>query len=97
MVNFSLGKARKVAWDVAINHAPLDGPGRQSHLERVDLAAALLGRAILQPPALLTTASLLVIRGREISTTARVIDILMDVHPLPYAQTRDSVTFNPAL
>jgi hypothetical protein len=97
LVNFNVDVARRVAWDVATSHAPLDAAGRQAHLERVDLAAALLGRAILQPPALMTTAGLLAIRGRETNTTARVIDMLMDVHPLPYAEMRNETTFTPAL
>jgi hypothetical protein len=88
LVNFNLRIARTVAWNVATMHASLAAADQQSHLERVDLAAAAFGRAILQPPALLTTAGLLIVRGRETSTTARVIDMLMDIHPLPYAVTR---------
>jgi hypothetical protein len=92
LVSFNLGIARRIAWDVATAHAGLGESERQGHLEKVDLAAAAFGRAILQPPALLTTAGLLVIRGRETSTTARVIDMLMDVHPLPYEVTRSGLT-----
>lgn len=87
LARFNLTIARRVAWEVATNHAPLEADAQQSHLERVDFAAALLARAILQPP-ILTAAGLLVIRARETSTTARVIDMLADVHPLPYAMTR---------
>ena len=89
LAGFNVQVARKVAWEVATRHAPLDADAQQQHLERVDLAAALLGRVILRPP-LLTAAGLLVIRGRETSTTARVIDMLTDVHPLPYALTRET-------
>ena len=96
LANFNMKIARRVAWEVASRHAPLEAEAQQRHLERVDLAAALLGRAILQPP-LLTTAALLVVRGRETSTTARVIDILTDVHPLPYALTRETPTLTQAL
>jgi hypothetical protein len=87
LAGFNMTVARRVAWDVATHHAPLEPEAQQPHLERVDLAAALLARAILQPP-LLTSAGLLLIRARETSTSARVIDILADVHPLPYAITR---------
>jgi len=87
LARFNVTIARQVAWQVATNHASLEADAQQSHLERVDLAAALMARAILQPP-LLTTAGLLLIRARETSTTARVIDMLADVHPLPYAITR---------
>jgi len=90
LARFNVTVARRVAWAVASNHAPLEIEAQQSHLERVDLAAALLGRAMLHTP-LLTSAGLLLIRGRETSTTARVIDMLGDVHPLPYAMTRPSI------
>ena len=90
LVMFDMKVARRIAWDVATRHAPLASPAQQSHLERVDLAAALVGRAILQPP-LLTTAALLMVRARETTATAKVIDMLGDVHPLPYAMTRSLV------
>jgi len=48
----------------------------------IDLAAAAFGRALLYPP-LLTTAALLLVRGRETTTARDVIDILCEVHPLP--------------
>ena len=82
LARFNVTIARHVAWEVATNHAPLEADAQQSHLERVDLAAALLGRALSKPP-LLTSAGLLLIRARETSRTARVIDILADMHPLP--------------
>jgi len=90
LVGFNLRIARNVAWDVANRLAPIDQAAWQPHIDAVDLKAALLGRAIVMPP-LLTSAALLVVRGRETSTTARVIDVLMDVHPLPYDLTRDEV------
>jgi hypothetical protein len=89
LARFNVTIARQVAWAVATNHASLEADAQQSHLERVDLAAALIARAILQPP-ILTSAGLLLIRARETSTTARVIDMLADVHPLPYAITRSA-------
>jgi hypothetical protein len=91
LARFNVNVARRVAWAVATNHAGLEADAQQAHLERIDLAAALLGRAIVQPP-LLTTATLLLIRARETSATARVIDMLADVHPLPYAMTRNAGT-----
>lgn len=79
---FNLDLARNVAWSVAERLAPLDPDDQQLHIDAVDLAAALLGRALLYPP-LLTSAALLLVRGRETSTAADVIDILCEVHPLP--------------
>ena len=90
LVGFNLRIARKVAWDVANRLAPIDQAAWQPDIEAVDLQAALLGRALAMPP-VLTSAALLVVRARETSTTARIIDVLMDVHPLPYALTRDEV------
>jgi hypothetical protein len=80
--SFKLRLARNVAWAVAEKLAPLD-PAQQAHeIQKLDLAAELFGRALLYPP-LLTTAALLLVRGRETSTVQEVIDILCEVHPLP--------------
>jgi hypothetical protein len=79
---FNLRLARDVAWRVAERLAPLDPGAQASAIEKIDLAAALLGRAMLYPP-VLTTAALLLVRGRETSTVQDVIDILCEVHPLP--------------
>jgi hypothetical protein len=78
---FNMRLARNVAWSVAEKLAPLDAAGQGPHIEKIDLAAALAGRALLYPP-LLTTAALLIVRGRETSTVQEVIDILCEVHPL---------------
>jgi hypothetical protein len=90
LAGFNIGIARKAAWGVASRLSPLTEADWQPHIEAVDLAAALLGRAILMPP-MLTSAALLVVRARETSTPARVIDVLMDVHPLPYDLAREDV------
>jgi hypothetical protein len=90
LVGFNLRVSRKVAWEVANRLAPLNQSDWQPHINAIDLQAALLGRAIATPP-LLTAAALLAVRVREASTTARVIDVLMDVHPLPYDLTRDDI------
>lgn len=79
---FNIDMARNVAWSVAERLAPLAAADQQRHIEAVDLAAALLGRALLSPP-LLTTAALLLVRGAERTTVPDVIDILCEVHPLP--------------
>jgi len=79
---FNLDLARNVAWRVAEKLAPLSTADQQRQFEAVDLAAALLGRALLYPP-LLTAAALVIVRGRETSSVAEVIDILCEVHPLP--------------
>jgi hypothetical protein len=88
LAGFNMRIARRVAWDVATTLAPLEGEPLQSQIDRVDLAASLLGRAILYPP-LLTTAALFVVRCGERSTVRDVIDILCEVHPLPYALEPD--------
>lgn len=79
---FNMDLARNVAWRVAEKLAPLDTANQQRQIEEVDLAATLLGRALLYPP-LLTTAALVIVRGRETSSVPDVIDILCEVHPLP--------------
>ena len=81
LAGFNLDLARNVAWRVAEKLAPLDAADQQREIGAVDLAAALFGRALLSPP-LLTTAALLIVRGRETSSVPDVIDILCEVHPL---------------
>jgi uncharacterized protein DUF5995 len=79
---FNLKLARNVAWSVAERLAPLDAAQQAREIAVIDLAAAAFGRALLYPP-LLTTAALLLVRGRETTTARDVIDILCEVHPLP--------------
>lgn len=90
LVGFNLRVARTVAWGVANRLAVIDQAGWQPHIDAIDLQTALLGRALATPP-LLTSAALLLVRARESSATARVIDVLMDLHPLPYELTRDEI------
>jgi len=94
VVGFNVRVARDVAWDVARRLAALDTGEWPLHIDAIDLAAAAFGRALLTPP-ILTSAALLVVRARETSSTARVIDTLADVHPIPYDQIRADI-LNPA-
>jgi hypothetical protein len=82
LVNFNMTLARNAAWRVAERLAPIDPRDQAPHIDVVDLSASLIGHAVLHPP-LLTTAGLLVIRGREMSAVTHVIDVLTEVHPLP--------------
>jgi hypothetical protein len=82
IVAFSLKAARVFAWNVANQLAPLAPEDQPSKVGELDLAASLVGLGVLSPP-LLTSAGLLVIRGRETSSPALVIDALAAAHPLP--------------
>ena len=74
--------ARNVAWAVAERLAPLDPAQQAGEIEKCDVAAAALGRALIYPP-LLTTAALLLVRAARRHTAQDVIDILCELHPLP--------------
>ncbi len=82
VVGFNLKAKRLFAWEVAQKLAPLTPEDRVHAVEKLDLAVSLLGRVLHYPP-LLTSAGLLVIRGRETIDPARVIDMLTRAHPLP--------------
>jgi hypothetical protein len=82
LINFNLTIARGVAWAVAEQLSAVDPRDHEPRIAAFDLAASLVGTAVLHPP-LLTTLGLLVIRGRELSSVAHVIDVLTSVHPLP--------------
>jgi hypothetical protein len=88
LVNFNLRLARRAAWRVATDLAPLGAADQPATIARVDLAASVIGHLVLRPP-MLTSAGLLAIRARETATPARIIDLLTDVHPLPYTLEPD--------
>jgi hypothetical protein len=76
VINFSITKARDYAWHGAKTLAPLDDRERQPIIDRIDLKAALVGRAIRHPgpAARLATAY---VRLGERGTVRDKIDILM--------------------
>ncbi len=75
LVNFSLEKARDCAWKAAQDHSALDGTVRLQHIDALDKAAELIGRLVLHP-GILTSSALRVIRLGEQGTVARIIGIL---------------------
>jgi len=75
IIEFSLGAARKFAWEVAQTLAPLTPEQQAVKIQELDTVAALLGTGIVHPPLLLRT-GLLFIRARESNDVARVIGVL---------------------
>ncbi len=75
VIKFSIAKARALAWNTALDLAPMSAEERSARIVRLDNFVETLGRLVLSPPPL-TRAGLLVIRGRETSDARRVLDVL---------------------
>jgi hypothetical protein len=79
IVNFSMDKARASAWDLATTLAPLSPSQWKPHLDIRDLEMTALADLVWHPVGLIFKLGLLVIRSRESSDVARVIDVLKQV------------------
>lgn len=79
IVNFSMEKARNAAWRVAERLAPVPPGQWDPELARLDLEVTLLGRLVRRPIGKLINAGLLVIRSRETSDVAKVIQVLDEI------------------
>jgi len=77
VVEFSIAKARALAWNTALDLAPMSPAEREAHIARLDNFVETLGRLVLRPPPV-TRAGLLVIRMREASDAGRVLDMLTE-------------------
>ena len=75
VINFSIEKARRNAWDVARQLAPLDDAARSATIDRVDAKTTLIGHAIRHPGPLISSVTGY-IRLRERGTVREIIDIL---------------------
>ena len=75
VIEFSIAKARALAWNTALDLAPMDATARAAHIVRLDNFVETLGRLVLHPPPM-TRAGLLVIRARETSDAKAVLDVL---------------------
>ena len=76
IVNFNMDKARASAWDLATTLAPLSPNQWTPHLALRDLEATALAELVRYPIGLIFKLGLIVIRSRESSDVARVIDVL---------------------
>ena len=76
IVNFSMDKAREAAWRVAERLAPVPPDRWDPELATLDLEVTLLGRLVRHPIGKLINLGLLVIRSRETSDVAKIIDVL---------------------
>jgi hypothetical protein len=76
IVNFSMDKARACAWDLATTLAPLSPSQWKPHLDIRDLEMTALADLVWHPVGLIFKLGLFVIRSRESSDVARVIDVL---------------------
>jgi hypothetical protein len=79
IVNFSMDKARACAWDLATKLAPLSRSQWKPHLEIRDLEMTALADVVWHPVGLLFKLGLILIRSRESSDVARVINVLNKV------------------
>ncbi|HEY3442638.1 MAG TPA: DUF5995 family protein [Paludibaculum sp.] len=77
VVEFSIAKARALAWNTALDLAPMSPVEREAYIARLDNFVETLGRLVLRPPPM-TRAGLLVIRMRETSDARRVLDMLTE-------------------
>jgi len=85
IVRFNLTAARALSWRTAGLMAGLPAGARPGSIARLDTVVETLGRAILRPGPLLR-AGLWVIRSRESSEVARVVEVLSSpATPLRYA------------
>lgn len=73
VINFSIGKARDQAWELATRLAPTQPESWPPVLAAVDGMASLLGQLIAHPIGLIFNTGLRLIRLRETSDPARVI------------------------
>ena len=76
IVNFSMDKARAAAWSVATKLAPLSPSHWKLHLGLLDVEATALAALIRNPIGLIFKLGLFLIRSRETSDVAKVIDVL---------------------
>ena len=76
IVNFSMDKARACAWDLATKLAPLSPIEWKPLLDVRDLEMTALADLIWHPVGVIFKLGLLLIRSRESSDVARVIDVL---------------------
>jgi hypothetical protein len=75
IVRFNVGGARLLAWKTAETFAAQPRSAWPGHIARLDTVVETLGRAILSPGPVLT-AALMLVRSRESTDVARVIEIL---------------------
>ena len=76
IINFSIEKARKWAWAFAERLAALDRQSQDQLIAQVDSETEHLGYLIVNPPGLLLSTALFVIRQRENGSVAHIIDVL---------------------
>ena len=79
VINFSMDKARACAWDLATKLANSDPSRWEPYLTLRDLEMTALADLIWHPIGLIFKLGLFVIRSRESSDVARVIDVLNQV------------------
>lgn len=79
IINFSMDKARASAWDLATTLAPLSPIQWKPHLDIRDLEMTALADLVWHPVGLIFKLGLLVIRSRESSDVARVINVLNQI------------------
>ena len=79
IVNFSMDKARSCAWALATKLAPLSPSQWKPVLDLRDLGMTALGDLVWHPVGLIFKLGLLLIRSRESSDVARVINVLTQI------------------
>jgi hypothetical protein len=76
IINFSLDKARAAAWNHAVELAHIGPQNWGPVLALLDFKATSLGNLVRNPPGLILKLGLFLIRMRETSDVAEVIEVL---------------------
>ena len=80
LIRFSLVRARQQAWSTAVRLAGLEGEARRRAIVSVDTEATRIAHLVTHPgPA--GSALLLLVRSRERTAPAEVMDVLANVRP----------------
>lgn len=76
IVNFSMDRARECAWRVATRLAAINPDQWRPHLDLLDFEVTALAGLVRYPIGLIFKLGLVVIRGRESNSVAKVIELL---------------------
>ncbi|MGI9165460.1 MAG: DUF5995 family protein [Pyrinomonadaceae bacterium] len=79
IINFSLGRARNCAWNVAVRLGTLPEGEHQTELARLDFETMVLAHALRRPVGLAATAAVTAVRIRESNDIPHIIDVLSQI------------------
>lgn len=80
LIRFSLVRARRQAWSVAVRLSPVSEAERATAIDAIDASTVRVARAVEHPGAI-ASAVLLVVRARERAAPAEIMRVLAAVRP----------------